>query len=334
MSSNKRKLSYSLAINEAICQMMERDPSVLLLGQGVKSVWYVGNTCQNLLKKFGEQRVIDTPVSENAMTGVAVGAALAGMRAIVSYPRMDFMFYAMDPIINEAANWSYVLGGRTSVPIVFWGIINRGGEQAAQHSQAIQAIFAHIPGLKVVMPSTPYDAKGLLVSAIEDNNPVMYIDDRWLYGQEGEVPEELYRVPIGKAVVRKQGKDITIVATSYMVLEAMKAGEELEKQGIDAEIIDLRSLKPLDEGTLFESVKKTGKLVIADAAWKTCGLGAEISALVSENIFNYLKSPILRVSLPDVPAPANSVLEKAYYPDKNNIISAVIKLASQKVSQG
>ena len=180
--SSHRKLSYSLAINEALHQMMAADPSVFLIGQGVKSPWYVGNTAQGLLERFGEARVIDTPVSENAMTGAAVGAAMAGMKPVVVHPRMDFMMYALDPIINEAANWFYMNGGRASVPVVFWGIINRGGEQAAQHSQALHAIFAHVPGLKVVMPSTPYDAKGLMVAAITDPNPVVYIDDRCLYG--------------------------------------------------------------------------------------------------------------------------------------------------------
>lgn len=326
MSLNKRKLSYGLAINEALCQTMEKDMSVFVLGQGVKSPWYVGATCKDLLDKFGENRVIDTPVSENAMTGAAVGAALAGMRPVAVYPRMDFMFYAFDSIINEAANWHYMFGGKSCVPIVIWGIINRGGEQAAQHSQALQTIFAHIPGLKVVAPSTAYDAKGLLLSAIKDDNPVIYIDDRWLYGVEGDVPEEIYSVPIGKGIIRKQGKDATIVATSYMAQEAVKAGELLEKQGISAEIIDLRSLKPIDEELLFESVKKTGKLVIADGTWKSYGVSAEISALISENIFTYLKAPIQRVALPDVPAPASRILEKAYYPTKDNIIEAVKKI--------
>ena len=183
-----RKLSYSLAINEALHQMMDSDPSVFLIGQGVKSPWYVGNTAKGLLEKFGPERVIDTPVSENAITGTAVGAALAGMRPVVVHPRVDFMMYAMDPVINEAANWHYMFGGKSSVPVVIWGIINRGGEQAAQHSQSLHALFAHVPGLKVVMPSTPYDAKGLMVAAIKDDNPVIYMDDRWLYNLEGEVP--------------------------------------------------------------------------------------------------------------------------------------------------
>jgi len=306
-------------------QMIEKDERVFLIGQGVTSPWYVGTTTVGLIERF-PGRVIDTPVSENGITGVAVGAALAGMRPILVHPRMDFMYYAMDQIANHAANWYYMFGGQISVPLTIWGIINRGGEQAAQHSQALQAMFTHIPGLKVVMPSTPYDAKGLLVASIEDDNPVVYIDERWLYEFVGEVPEEIYSVPIGKGIVRKKGKEVTVVATSYMVHEAMKAAESLGEEGIDAEVIDLRSLKPLDEELLFSSVKKTGRLVIADGGWKMCGIAAEISALVSENIFEYLKAPIMRVSLPDTPAPASSVLEKVYYKKAEDIVSTVKKL--------
>ena len=318
-----RKLSYSLAINEALHQMMDSDPSVFLIGQGVKSPWYVGNTAKGLLEKFGTERVIDTPVSENAITGTAVGAALVGMRPVVVHPRVDFMMYAMDPVINEAANWHYMFGGKSSVPVVIWGIINRGGEQGAQHSQSLHALFAHVPGLKVVMPSTPYDAKGLMVAAIKDDNPVIYMDDRWLYNLEEEVPEEVYSVPIGKGVIRREGKDVTLVATSYMVVESVKASEELGKEGVEVEVIDLRSVTPLDETLLFESIKKTGRLVIADGGWKTCGMAAEISAMVSENVFDDLKAPIMRVTLPDAPAPASRTLEKNYYPDFKTIVHAV-----------
>jgi pyruvate dehydrogenase E1 component beta subunit len=323
MYSRNRKLSYSLAINEALHQMMDSDPSVFLIGQGVRSPWYVGNTAKGLLEKFGPERVVDTPVSENAITGAAVGAALVGMRPVVVHPRVDFMMYAMDPVINEAANWHYMFGGKSSVPVVIWGIINRGGEQAAQHSQSLHAFFAHVPGLKVVMPSTPYDAKGLMVAAIKDDNPVIYMDDRWLYNLEGEVPKETYSVPIGKGIIRREGKDVTLVATSYMVVESVKASEELETEGLEVEVIDLRSVKPLDETLLFDSIKKTGRLVIADGGWKTCGMAAEISALVSENVFNYLKAPVARVTLPDAPAPASCTLETEYYPTSKKIARVV-----------
>ena len=318
-----RQISYVQAINETLHQMIEKDMRVFLIGQGVTSPWYVGNTTVGLIDRFGHERIIDTPVSENGITGAAVGAALTGMRPVVAHPRMDFMYYAMDPIANHAANWHYMFGGQVSVPMTIWGIINRGGEQAAQHSQALQAMFMHIPGLKVVMPSTPYDAKGLLVASIEDDNPVVYIDDRWLYDYVGDVPEEIYTVPIGKGIVRRKGSDVTVVATSYMVHEAMSAAENLEKEGVDVEVVDLRSLKPLDENLIFDSVKKTGRLVIADGGWKTCGAGAEISARVADSVFKYLKAPIIRVSLPDTPAPASSVLEKAYYPTSDEIISSV-----------
>jgi len=318
-----RKITYSEAIKEGAEQMMEKDDKVFLIGQGVTSPWYVGSTCEGLLEKFGSERVIDTPISENAVSGVAGGAAMVGMRPVLVHPRMDFMYLATDQIINQISNWYYMFGGKVNVPLTIRGIINRGGEQGPQHSQALQAIFAHIPGLKVVMPSTPYDAKGLLISSIRDDNPVLYIDDRWLYEESGEVPEEIYDVPIGKGVVKKEGKDVTVVAISYLVPEAMEAAEILKKEDIDVEVIDPRSLKPLDEELLFNSVKKTGRLVVADTGWISGGVSAEISARVCEKAFEYLKKPIKRVALPDVPAPANSILEKEYYPDKNNIIKAV-----------
>jgi len=318
-----RKIKYVQAINEALTQMMEKDTHIFIMGIGVNSPWYVGQSCVGLYDKFGSERVIDTPVAENGVTGIAIGAALAGMRPIMVQPRMDFIYYAMDQIINQAANWCYMFGGKVNVPVTIRGIINRGGEQAAQHSQSLQAMFMHVPGLKVVMPSTPYDAKGLLVASIEDNNPVIYIDERWLYEEEGEVPEELYEVPIGKGIVRREGRDVTVVATSYMVSEAKKASESLEKEDIDVEVVDLRSLKPLDEDILFRSVKKTGKLVVADASWKTCGAAAEIAALVASNAFEYLKAPIIRITLPDTPAPSSSALERIYYPRADDIVSAV-----------
>lgn len=318
-----KKINYSEAIKEGAEQMMGKDDSVFLIGQGVTSPWYVGSSCEGLLEKFGAERVIDTPISENAVSGVAGGAAMAGMKPILVHPRMDFMYLATDQIINQISNWYYMFGGKVSVPLTIRGIINRGGEQGPQHSQALQAIFAHIPGLKVVMPSTPYDAKGLLISSIKDDNPVLYIDDRWLYEQEQEIPEEIYEVPIGKGVIRKEGTDVTVIAISYLVPEAIKAAEILKDEGIDVEVIDPRSLKPLDEELIFNSVKKTGKLIIADTGWLSGGISAEISARVCEKAFEYLKKPIKRVDLPDVPAPANAVLEREYYPDKNNIIKAV-----------
>jgi len=326
-----RILAYSQTIHETLKQLMEKDKNIILIGQGVTSPWYVGTTTAGLIEKFGERRVVDTPVSENGITGVSAGAAMAGLRPILVHPRMDFMYYAMDQIANHISNWYFMFGGQTNIPLVIWGIVNRGGEQAAQHSQANHSIFMHLPGIKIVAPSNPYDAKGLLVSAVYDDNPVLFMDDRWLYQIEGETPESLFKVPIGKASVKKEGKDVTLVSISYMVVECLKAAKKLSNEGIDVEVIDLRSLKPLDKNLLFESIKKTGRLVIADGGWKTGGIAAEISAMVAENILiRYLKSPIKRICLPDTPAPASSALEKIYYPDMNDIIKEIRKLIRNK----
>jgi pyruvate dehydrogenase E1 component beta subunit len=320
-----RKISYAQALNETLRQLLREDERVFLIGQGVISPWYVGTTTVGLLDEFGPDRVIDTPVSENCITGTAVGAALAGMRPIVMHPRMDFMYYAMDQISNHAANYSYMFGGQTKVPLTIWGIVNRGGEQAAQHSQSIHAMFAHIPGLKVVMPSTAYDVKGLLRASVEDENPVLLVDERWLYELEDEVPEELYSVPIGRGLIRREGKDVTVVATSFMVHEALRAADELGNRSIEIEVIDLLSIKPIDEELIFNSVQKTGRLVVADGGWKSA---AEIVALVVEKSFSALKAPVKRVTLPDAPAPASLALEKAYYPKSDNIVNAVRSLLS------
>lgn len=325
-----RSLSYALAIREAHAQLLRADPRVFVFGQGLWSPWYAGTSLQDLEKEFGRDRVIDSPVSENATTGAAIGAAIAGMRPIVFHPRMDFMLLAVDPIVNQAANWSYMFAGRVNVPVVIRSVINRGGEQAAQHSQALQAMFVHVPGLKVVMPSTPYDAKGLLIAAVRDGNPVMYIDDRWLYAETGEVPEAMYEVPLGAAAIRRRGRDVTIVATSYMAAQGMRAVQGLEERGIDAELIDLRCLKPWDREAVFASVAKTGRLVIADAAWRTAGVAAEIGAAVAGEAFEYLKAPIERVCLPDVPAPMSASLEKAYYVGADEIVWAVEKIVGLK----
>jgi len=321
-----RSLNYAMAINEALFQSMAADDTVFLIGQGLKSPWYVGQTCTGLIEAFGANRVIDTPVSENAVTGAAVGASISGMKAIVVHPRVDFMLYALDPVINEAANWCYMNGGHCSVPVVIWGIINRGGEQGAQHSQSLQSVFAHIPGLKVVMPATPYDAKGLMVSAIKDPNPVIFMDDRWLYGIEDHVPEDLYEVEIGKAVIRNSGTDITVVASSYVASEAQYAAIELKSEGFSVEVVDLRTIKPLDTACIFDSVIKTGKLLIVDGGWRSFGVSAEVAALVAENCIKYMKVPIKRLALPDIPAPASRDLEKGYYIHRDTIKNAVMEI--------
>lgn len=321
-----RGLTFSKALNEATVQLMEQDERVFILGEGIDDPGGIFGSTAGLQKKFGKGRVLDIPIAENGMTGVAIGAAMAGMRPIFVHMRMDFLPMCMDQIINHAAKWNYMTGGRVNVPIVIRSIIGRGWGSAAQHSQALHALFAHIPGLKVVMPSTPYDAKGLLISAVKDGNPIMFVEHRWIYDCIGYVPEEIYTVPIGKGVVRKEGKDVTVVAISQMVYEAIKAAKVLEAEGIDAEVIDPRSLKPLDEELIFNSVKKTGRLIIADVACKTGGVGAEIACRVAESALSYLKSPVKRVNFPDVPTPNSPALEEAYYPNAQTIIKTVKEL--------
>ena len=323
-----RILSYVDAIREAHVQLLASDSRVFVFGQGLWSPWYVGSSMRDLDKEFGRDRILDSPISENATTGAAIGAAIAGMRPIVVHPRMDFMLLAVDPIVNQAANWSYLFAGRASVPVVFRAIVNRGGEQGAQHSQALHGMFAHVPGLKVVMPSTPYDANGLLISAVYDGNPVLYIDDRWLYEQTGEVPEELYQVPIGKAVVRRQGHDVTIVGASYAAAKAVEASVLLEAKSIDAEVIDLRSIKPWDVEAVVESVKRTGRLLVVDGAWRTAGIAAEIVATVAELALDALRVAPARVTLPDAPAPTSKALEQVYYFGAEAIASAAERLVA------
>jgi len=283
MTEPGRVRSYAAAILEAHQQLLASDPRVFVIGQGLWSPWYVGASMTDLDVDFGRGRILDTPISENATTGAAVGAALVGMRPIVVHPRMDFMLLAVDPIVNQASNWSYLFGGRAPCPVVFRSIINRGGEQGAQHSQALHAMFAHVPGLKVVMPASPYDAKGLLIAAVNDGNPVMFIDDRWLYDEEGEVPAHMYEVPIGSAVTRRPGSDVTVVALSYLVPEALRAADELAQRGVEAEVIDLRSVSPWDKEAVLESVTRTHRLVVADPGWRTGGMSGEIVGSVAES---------------------------------------------------
>ncbi len=317
-----RVLTYVQAIREAHAQLLASDPRVFLLGQGLWSPWYAGGSLENLDREFGRGRLLDSPVSENAVTGMAVGAALAGMRPIVFHPRLDFLLLAMDPVINQAANWSYLFAGQGSVPLVIRAVINRGGEQGAQHSQALHAMFMHVPGLKTVMPATPADAKGLLLAAVEDPNPVLYIDDRWLYGLTGPVPEDGYRTPIGEAALRRAGRDVTIVGISWMAAQALEAADRLAGQGIEAEVIDLRSLKPWDQSRVLASARKTRHAIVADPGWRTAGASAEIAATIAAEAFHDLEAPVERVTLPDTPAPTARVEEQAYYPGPEAIVEA------------
>jgi len=322
-----RILSYSQAIREAHAQLLARDSRVFLIGQGLWSPWYAGGSLENLDREFGRERLLDSPIAENAVTGLGIGAALAGMRPIVFHPRMDFLLLAMDALVNQAANWSYLFNERANVPLVVRAVINRGGQQGAQHSQALHALFMHIPGLKVVMPSTPADAKGLLIAAVDDPGPVLYIDDRWLYGDTGPVPEAMSATPIGQATVRRTGRDISLIGISWMAAQALKAAQELSAEGIDADVIDLRSLKPWDRQTVLASVRKTGRAVVVDPGWRTAGASAEIAATISEEAFDALRAPVARVALPDTPAPASAIEEKAYYPGAAEIAACARRLA-------
>lgn len=328
------------AINEALHQLMEDDERVILMGQGVTNPWYIGTTTEGLIDRFGPKRVIDTPISENAITGIAAGAALGELRPILVHPRHDFMWLAMDQIANQIAQWDFLY--HQKIPIVIWAIVNRGNEQGAQHSQSLHAVFAHIPGLKVVAPSNPSDALLLFYQAVLDNGPVIFLDDRWLYTQRGVVfkmhPKQtafmssrytgIFAGCEGK--IARKGESITIVATSYMVILAIEIAIASENYIGRIEVIDLRSLKPLDTDIVFASVQKTGRLVIVDGGWLTCGFAAEIAALVQEHCFEYLKAPIKRVTLPDTPAPASSKLEKDYYITEEKILEAIKEVLKYK----
>jgi len=315
-----RQINFAQAILEATEQCMESDPSVYIMGLGVTDPKGIFGTTLGLEKKFGSERVLDMPVAENGMTGVAIGSALVGLRPILTHQRVDFMLLSLDQIINNAAKWHYMFGGKMKVPLVIRLLVGRGWGQGPQHSQSLQSLFAHIPGLKVVMPTTPYDAKGLLVAAIEDNNPVIFIEHRWLHNVLGNVPKEKYSLPLDKAKVVKEGKDLTIIASSYMTLEAIRAGEILKRYGVEAEILDLRTIKPLDKDTIEKSVKKTGRLIVIDGAWESFGVSAEILAFVSSRLFNLLKNPPIRIAFPDVCAPTSWSLANNYYPTSVDII--------------
>ncbi|MBI5447022.1 MAG: alpha-ketoacid dehydrogenase subunit beta [Deltaproteobacteria bacterium] len=321
-----RKLKYSQAVNEAIDQCMARDPSVYTMGLGVPDPKGVFGTTLGLLEKHGSARVLDMPASENAMTGVALGSALVGMRPILSHQRVDFCLLALDQIANQAANWRYMFGGRHKVPLVIRLIVGRGWGQGPQHSQSLHAWFAHVPGLKVVMPSDPYDAKGLMVSAVEDDNPVIFLEHRWLHERVGHVPEELYRVPLGPPKRVREGTDVTLVAISYMNVEALRAAELLEEEGVSAEVIDLRCLNPLEDAPILESVRKTGALVVLDTAWTRGGFGAEVACRVAEKAFGALKRPPVRIALPDLPTPTSPALSAHYYPRSPQVVAAVRRL--------
>lgn len=319
------KISYARGILDAHRYLLSKYSNVFVIGQGLWSPWYVGATMTDLDIDFGKDRIIDTPVSELATTGAAVGAAIAGYRPIVVHPRMDFMVLAIDQIVTQAAKWRHMFGGESSAPITVRAIINRGGEQGAQHSQALHSWFAHIPGLRVVMPATPQDARDLLIAAVLSEDPVMYLDDRWLYEQEEEVAEirELNLANLGPKIL-KEGKSCTLVGAGFTTKICIEAAAELAENGIDAEVIDMRILNPIQYDVILASVEKTGHLCVVDGGWKTCGLAGEVIAGVMEKIdIKQLKSSPQRITIPDAPAPTSKVLEEDYYLKPASIISKI-----------
>lgn len=314
-----RILSYAKSINEALDLALSHDPGVFVLGQGVDDPGSMFGTTKGLQDKHGAARVFDTPLSEEGMMGVCTGAAMNGMRPVYMHNRPDFILLAFNQLVTHASKYHYMDNGQTTVPMVVWAAIGRGWGSGAQHSQSIQGLLLGVPGLKIVMPSTPYDAKGLMLAAIADNNPVLIFEHRWLMKKDGAVPEGLYTVPLGKGVYRRRGKDVTIVGASHALEIALQSASKLAEEGIEAEVIDLRTLKPLDEQIIVESLKKTGRLLVVDTGWAMGGVCAEIGCLAAEKWFEYLKGPVRRIGLPDIPTPAGYTLEQFYYPDAQKI---------------
>lgn len=322
------RYNYGTAMLAAFEYLLQTYPEVFIIGQGLWSPWYVGNTMTDLDKKFGAHRVIDTPVSESACTGAAVGAALAGMKPIVVHPRMDFMLYAMDAVVNQAAKWSHMVGGQAAPGVTIRSIINRGGEQGAQHSQALHAWFAHVPGLRVVMPATVADARDLLIASVLCPDPVVFIDDRWLYDLEDELP------PITERDLRlegprclRAGDDLTLVGSGYSTRLALDAAHTLARNGIEAEVIDLRVVNPYRAEAIIASVARTGRLLVVDGGWSPCGMAGEVIASVAESdaAIAWKHAP-RRMSLPFAPAPTSPALEKLYYPNADMVATQAAAL--------
>lgn len=321
-----RKITYCEALNEALSQEMERDSNVFVYGLGVPDHKKIFGSTIGLAEKFGSERCFDTPLCEDSMTGFGLGAALNGLRPIHIHIRVDFLLLAMNQLANMISTYRYNSGGTLKVPFVIRAIIGRGWGQGCQHSKSMYSIFAHIPGLKVVLPTTPKDAKGLLISAIRDDNPVIFIEHRWLYWQEGEVPEESFTIPLGEANVLHKGKDVTIVATSWMNIEALKAAEILIKRGVSVEIVDSRTIAPFNEELIIKSVQKTGRCIVADNDWLHCGFSAEVATRVYEKCFNKLKYPIKRIGFAPTPCPTVRHLENEFYPNAVKIIRTIEKM--------
>lgn len=325
-----RTLTYWQAISEATVQCMEVDEKIFIAGEGVDDVKGTFGTTKEAFARFGPKRVIDVPNSENATAGIAIGAAAAGCRPLVVHTRADFMFLALDPLVNLAAKWRYMYGGdKGGVPVVTRGVVGRGWGQGATHSQSPHATFAHYAGLHVATPASPADAKGMLVQALTGDTPVVLIENRNLYPLTGEVPEEAIPIPFGVGRYARRGTDVTVVAASLMVYEAERAAEQLARRGISVEVVDVRSIQPLDEGIICESVAKTGRLVVADTSWARCGFSAEVAAVVAEQIPQALLSPVRRVTLPDSPAPVSRPLEEAFHPGAGSIVEACLQVCDE-----
>ncbi len=323
---NNRILKFNEAILEATDQLLELDKNVFVIGLGINDPKAIFGTNLGLKDKYSTERVMDMPASENAMTGIVIGSAVMGLRPIMIHQRADFLLLALDQIINNASKWHYMFGSKMKVPLVFRLLIGKGWGQGAQHSQSLHGLFSYIPGIKIVMPSTPYDAKGLLISAVKDNNPVIYIEHRWMHNTFGEVPKEMYEVEIGKAKVVKIGKDISIIAISDSVLESLKSISILQEEGIDAEIIDVRSIRPLDKKTIIDSVKKTKRVLIVDSDWKTSGFSAEILSVISEEILFELKALPRRLGFAEIPCPTSWSLSNHFYRNYKDIASEVLTI--------
>ena len=319
-------MTFAQALNNAHKLEMQRDPNIYVAGEDVGVYGGIFGVTGGLLDQFGDKRVRDTPITESAIIGTAVGAAAAGLRPVIELMFVDFIGVALDQLYNQAAKMKYMFGGKAKLPITLRTTCGAGMGAAAQHSQCLEAWFMHIPGLKVVMPSTPYDAKGLLISAIRDDNPVVFLEHKMLYGTQGEVPEESYAIPLGKADIKREGKDITVVATSMMVGRALSAAEKLASNGISLEVVDPRTLSPLDEQTILNSVKKTHRLLIVHEEVKFAGSGAEIAAMVAEKAFDYLDAPIVRIGAPFTPVPFSPPLEQEFIPSEEKIIQAAKKM--------
>ncbi len=323
-----RRLTYWQAISEAVVQCMDADPNIFVAGIGVDDFKGAFGTTKAAFERFGRARVFDIPNCENAFTGVAIGAAAMGKRPVVCHPRNDFTFLCMDQLVNLAAKWRYMFGHKGGVPIVLRAVVGRGWGQGATHSQSLQSIFAHFPGLVVVMPASAADAKGLVVSALRGDAPVVILENRALYDLEEEVPEEPYAIPFGRGRIIRAGTDITIVAASLMVYEATRAAAILAEHGVSAEVIDPRTIRPLDAEIILASLRKTGRLVIADTSWAFCGFAAEVAAVAAERGWSSLRAPVRRVTLPDCPAPVARPLEEAYHPSPTTIADACLDLVN------